>query len=82
MTCRVPRANEIGLLPKHIHDKGGPVVLRNGTISARKADKHYVSYKGADLENSAEANRHISEILDALRDTEMAKLIASGAVKA
>ena len=77
-----PRAAEIGLLPKHIHDKGGPVVLHNGTISARKADKHYIGYESADLQNSAEANQRIGEILDALRGAEVAKLIASGAVNA
>ncbi len=77
-----PRAYEIGLLPRHVHDKGGPVVLHNGTISARKADKHYVGYESVDLENSAEANRRIGEILEALRRAEMAKLVASGAVLA
>jgi len=76
------RAHQIGLTPKIIHDKGGPVVLASGRIRASDASCHCVGYEGADRETSAQANQRIGEILKALGETEMGKLIASGAVEA
>jgi len=73
---------EIGLVPKIIHDKGGAVMLGNGRPRATKSPGHYISYQGVDLQNPAQASAHIGGVLDALANTQMAKLIGSGAVEA
>ena len=49
---------------------------------ASKASRHYIGYKCADLQNSAQANRYMRDLLDALAGSEMSKLIASGVIEA
>lgn len=71
-----------GLDARISHDKGGPVRLSNGKIRASKAATHYVSLKSYDLDSPFEANGRLRQILDALRGTELASLLACGAVKA
>jgi hypothetical protein len=75
-------AKDTGLTPKYVHDKGAPVKLANGKIRASKAARHYLSFEDSDVNRPDEANLRIREILDALRGTELARLIASGAVEA
>ena len=75
-------ANTTSLVAKHIQEKNAPVKLANGKIRASKASRHYLSFESNDLNDADEANLRIREILDALRGTELARLIASGAVDA
>lgn len=75
-------AKATGLLAQYVHDKGAPVKLANGKVRASKAARHYLAFMGNDLNGVEDANLRIREILDALRGTELARLIASGAVDA
>lgn len=75
-------AKETGLAARIVHDKGAPVQLANGKIRASKAACHYLAFESSDVNESAEVNQRIRQILHALRGTELARLIASDAVKA
>ena len=75
-------AKETGFAAKVVHDKGAPFKLANGKIAASKASRHYLSFEGSNLNDGVDANLRIGEILNALRGTELARLIASGAVEA
>ena len=75
-------AKATGLLAQYVHDKGAPVTLANGKVRASKAARYYLAFMGKDLDDEKDANQRIREILDALQGTELARLIASGAVEA
>jgi len=75
-------ATVISLAPKYVHDKGAPIRLANGRIRASKAAGYYIAFEGHDVNDAAAANLRIGEILNALRGTQLARLIASGAVEA
>ncbi len=75
-------AKETGLAARIAHAKGAQIRLANGNNIAPRDNRHYLAFESSDVNEAVEANQRIREILDALRGTELARLIASGAVEA
>jgi hypothetical protein len=75
-------AKQVPLVPSIVHEKGRPYAYSKGKVAKFPAREHYVAFEPFRLDDVADANARIAQILAAIRDSGLAPLIASGEIRA